>query len=182
MFVNKCTWLVQSSYNVRLFARLCCRNAIMYVVREDLSFIFVFTDMAEILSKKEISGKNIYYIHYDDCKYKLKDGHVIIKTPLQKSLFASWSVKIVALKCRFKLVVNKRLDEWVGEDRMNLDKLEQPKKEVKTPSKDGKMLNGSRPSSPERELVVCILGHIFTMSLIKPWTVVRFHPFGVSGK
>ena len=77
-------------------------------------------------------------------------------------------MKIVALKCRFKLVVNKRLDEWVGEDRMNLDKLEQPKKEVKTPSKDGKMLNGSRPSSPERELVVCILGHIFTMSLIKP--------------
>ena len=52
--------------------------------------------------------------------------------------------------------VNKRLDEWVGEDRMNLESLEPPKKEVKTPQKDGKMLNGSRPSSPERELLVSI--------------------------
>ena len=53
-------------------------------------------------------------------------------------------------------LVNKRLDEWVGEDRMELSKLEPPKKEVKTPQKDGKMLNGSRPNSPERELLVGI--------------------------
>ena len=39
---------------------------------------------------------------------------------------------------------------------MELNKLEPPKKEVKTPQKDGKMLNGSRPNSPERELLVGI--------------------------
>ncbi|XP_013779738.1 histone acetyltransferase KAT5-like isoform X1 [Limulus polyphemus] len=46
---------------------------------------------------------------------------------------------------------NKRLDEWVTPDRLDLRKVQQPKAEVKTPVKDGK--NGSRPSSPERELV-----------------------------
>ena len=33
---------------------------------------FFIEDMAEILSKKEINGKNIYYIHYEDCKCTLK--------------------------------------------------------------------------------------------------------------
>ena len=50
-------------------------------------------------------------------------------------------------------LVNKRLDEWVGEDRMNFAKLELPRKEVKTPVKDGRAMNGSRPSSPERDMV-----------------------------
>ncbi|CAH1791663.1 unnamed protein product [Owenia fusiformis] len=50
---------------------------------------------------------------------------------------------------------NKRLDEWVGEDRMDLKKLELPKKEAKTPVKDGKStMNGSRPVTPERDMVV----------------------------
>jgi len=51
--------------------------------------------------------------------------------------------------------VNKRLDEWVKDDRMDLSKLELAKKEAKTPLK---MMNGSRPSSransPDRELFV----------------------------
>ena len=29
---------------------------------------FFIEDKAEILSKKEINGKNIYYIHYEDCE------------------------------------------------------------------------------------------------------------------
>ncbi len=37
---------------------------------------------------------------------------------------------------------------------MNLAKLEPPKKEAKTPLKDGKMLNGSRPNSPDKEMTV----------------------------
>ncbi|GFS67326.1 histone acetyltransferase KAT5 [Nephila pilipes] len=45
---------------------------------------------------------------------------------------------------------NKRLDEWVGKDRLDLTKVQQPKKEVKTPLKEIK--NGSRPCSPEREM------------------------------
>ena len=44
----------------------CC---VPYLV--NLSFLFII-DMAEILSKKEINGKNIYYIHFDDCKCILK--------------------------------------------------------------------------------------------------------------
>ncbi|XP_023234473.1 histone acetyltransferase KAT5-like [Centruroides sculpturatus] len=47
---------------------------------------------------------------------------------------------------------NKRLDEWVTKDRLDLKKIQLPKKETKTPVKDGK--TESRPSSPERELVV----------------------------
>uniref|UniRef100_A0A672FRF1 Histone acetyltransferase KAT5 n=1 Tax=Salarias fasciatus TaxID=181472 RepID=A0A672FRF1_SALFA len=47
---------------------------------------------------------------------------------------------------------NKRLDEWVTSDRLDMKKLQFPKKEAKTPTKNG--LPGSRPSSPEREVVV----------------------------
>nr|XP_020454685.1 histone acetyltransferase KAT5 isoform X2 [Monopterus albus] len=45
---------------------------------------------------------------------------------------------------------NKRLDEWVTVDRLDMKKLQFPKKEAKTPTKNG--LPGSRPSSPEREV------------------------------
>lgn len=29
----------------------------------------IVSDWAEILSKKDINGKPLYYIHFDDCKY-----------------------------------------------------------------------------------------------------------------
>ncbi|XP_043925110.1 histone acetyltransferase KAT5 isoform X2 [Protopterus annectens] len=44
---------------------------------------------------------------------------------------------------------NKRLDEWVNSDRLDLKKIQFPKKEARTPTKNG--LPGSKPSSPERE-------------------------------
>jgi len=79
--------------------------------------------ISEVLSIKEVNGKKLYYIHYED--------------------------------------YNKRLDEWVPVERMDLSKLEQPKKDVKTPIKKEpgtvgsgstpRMANGSRPSSPERD-------------------------------
>ena len=116
--------------------------------------LFFIVDMAEILSKKEIDGQNIYYIHYDDCKCKSTSSSDKTKSFIHYG-FQDYECD----RPYFEITDNKRLDEWVGEDRMDLDKLEQPKKEVKTPSKDGKMLNGSRPSSPEREVVVCILEH-----------------------
>lgn len=51
-------------------------------------------------------------------------------------------------------LVNKRLDEWVTEERMDIAKLVQPSKEAKTPKKEGvKSGTESRPSSPEREVV-----------------------------
>ena len=28
-----------------------------------------FSDMAEILGKKEVNGKQLFYVHYEDCKY-----------------------------------------------------------------------------------------------------------------
>ncbi|XP_061090189.1 histone acetyltransferase KAT5b isoform X2 [Conger conger] len=46
---------------------------------------------------------------------------------------------------------NKRLDEWVTPERLDVKKLQFPKKEAKTPTKNG--LSGSRPSSPERDPV-----------------------------
>lgn len=56
------------------------------------------------------------------------------------------------INCPAKLPkVNKRLDEWVTADRLDMKKLQFPKKEAKTPTKNG--LPGSRPSSPEREVV-----------------------------
>ncbi|KAJ6654261.1 hypothetical protein lerEdw1_007358 [Lerista edwardsae] len=45
---------------------------------------------------------------------------------------------------------NKRLDEWVTHDRLDLKKIQFPKKEAKTPTKNG--LPGSRPSSPDRDV------------------------------
>lgn len=43
------------------------------------------------------------------------------------------------------------MDEWVNPDRLDVKKIQFPKKEAKTPTKNG--LPGSRPSSPEREVV-----------------------------
>uniref|UniRef100_A0A6Q2YUP8 Histone acetyltransferase KAT5 n=1 Tax=Esox lucius TaxID=8010 RepID=A0A6Q2YUP8_ESOLU len=54
---------------------------------------------------------------------------------------------------------NKRLDEWVTPDRLDMKKLQFPKKEAKTPTKNG--LPGSRPSSPEREV------HLHVYSLLQ---------------
>lgn len=44
---------------------------------------------------------------------------------------------------------NKRLDEWVTKDRLDLQRLQLPKKDSKSALK-----NGSRPSSPDREIVI----------------------------
>uniref|UniRef100_A0A6Q2YNG3 Histone acetyltransferase KAT5 n=1 Tax=Esox lucius TaxID=8010 RepID=A0A6Q2YNG3_ESOLU len=55
---------------------------------------------------------------------------------------------------------NKRLDEWVTPDRLDMKKLQFPKKEAKTPTKNG--LPGSRPSSPEREVVRAHL-HVYSL-------------------
>lgn len=63
------------------------------------------------------------------------------------SLFANCKENIIF----FFWKVNKRLDEWVTPDRLDLKKLQFPKKEAKTPTKNG--LPGSRPSSPERDVV-----------------------------
>ncbi|XP_042612986.1 histone acetyltransferase KAT5b isoform X2 [Cyprinus carpio] len=46
---------------------------------------------------------------------------------------------------------NKRLDEWVTPDRLDMKKLQFPKKEARTPPKNG--LPGSGPGSPERDVV-----------------------------
>uniref|UniRef100_A0A671YHS3 Histone acetyltransferase KAT5 n=1 Tax=Sparus aurata TaxID=8175 RepID=A0A671YHS3_SPAAU len=64
------------------------------------------------------------------------------------------SVKEVSLRKLYYvhyIDFNKRLDEWVTGDRLDMKKLQFPKKEAKTPTKNG--LPGSRPSSPEREVV-----------------------------
>ncbi|XP_031466228.1 histone acetyltransferase KAT5-like [Phasianus colchicus] len=45
--------------------------------------------------------------------------------------------------------VNKRLDEWVTPERLDLQRVQGPRKEAKTPTKNG--LPGSRPDSPERD-------------------------------
>ena len=37
----------------------------------DCTILYFLTDMAEILSKKEIGDRAIYYIHYDDCEYQI---------------------------------------------------------------------------------------------------------------
>uniref|UniRef100_A0A8V5GQN4 Histone acetyltransferase KAT5 n=1 Tax=Melopsittacus undulatus TaxID=13146 RepID=A0A8V5GQN4_MELUD len=44
---------------------------------------------------------------------------------------------------------NKRLDEWVTQERLDLQRVQGPRKEAKTPTKNG--LPGSRPGSPDRD-------------------------------
>lgn len=51
---------------------------------------------------------------------------------------------------------NKRLDEWVGKDRLNLLNVQFPKRDTKSNLK-----NGSRPSSPDREIVISDKVRIF---------------------
>ncbi|XP_016417915.1 histone acetyltransferase KAT5-like [Sinocyclocheilus rhinocerous] len=57
---------------------------------------------------------------------------------------------------------NKRLDEWVTPDRLDIKKLQFPKKEAKTPMKNG--LPGSRPSSPERDVKKSLDLHVQSAS------------------
>lgn len=59
---------------------------------------------------------------------------------------------------------NKRLDEWVNQDRLDLKEMQLPKKEVKSPLK-----NGSRPPSPEIVGIISIiyLVLIFLVRLMK---------------
>ena len=63
------------------------------------------------------------------------------------------------ISCIQSITVNKRLDEWVPEERMDATKMELARKDQKTPKKEAGKLGagGSRPCSPERELtlVVC---------------------------
>ena len=61
-----------------------------------------------------------------------------------------WYLNIHIGCCNVCMLVNKRLDDWISVDLMDLSRLEAPKKENKTPMK---VMNGSRPSSPDRELV-----------------------------
>ncbi|RWS04048.1 histone acetyltransferase KAT5-like protein [Dinothrombium tinctorium] len=50
---------------------------------------------------------------------------------------------------------NKRLDEWVTKDRLDLNELQLPKKE----SKSTPLKNGSRPCSPEREPITTVFNN-----------------------
>lgn len=59
----------------------------------------------------------------------------------------------------FVCIVNKRLDEWVPEERMDMNKLEPPRKDQKTPKKEPIKL-GSGPSSPEREIILMVCSNI----------------------
>ena len=93
--------------------------------------------MAEILSVKEQNGHILYYVHYIDCKRTL-------------SPIAEWLRGIITRYITY-FKDNKRLDEWVLEDRLNLKKMQLPKKEATTPKKGEK--NGSRPTTPDKELV-----------------------------
>ena len=59
-------------------------------------------------------------------------------------------------------LVNKRLDDWITMDLMDLSRLEPPKKENnKTPMK---VMNGSRPSSPDREMVCFGVQYLLSLS------------------
>uniref|UniRef100_UPI00358F3093 histone acetyltransferase KAT5 isoform X1 n=1 Tax=Myxine glutinosa TaxID=7769 RepID=UPI00358F3093 len=49
---------------------------------------------------------------------------------------------------------NKRLDEWVMYERLNVRRMQIPRKDAKTPTKNGSG-SCSRPGSPDREMVVC---------------------------
>jgi len=63
----------------------------------------------------------------------------------------SWGHSVGAFDCvMFIHLVNKRLDDWISVELMDLSRLEPPKKENKTPVK---VMNGSRPSSPDREVI-----------------------------
>lgn len=44
---------------------------------------------------------------------------------------------------------NKRLDEWVAKERLDLQRIQFPKRETKFNIK-----NGSRSSSPDREIII----------------------------
>lgn len=53
----------------------------------------------------------------------------------------------------YVIAVNKRLDEWVSEDRLDFSQIELPQKDMKTPLK---LVNGSRSTSPDRDAVVSL--------------------------
>lgn len=131
-----------------------------------LKFLSCCLALAEILSVKEVSGRKLYYVHYIDCEYIWACLRCCCCCCCKPLRWLNWL-----------LTVNKRLDEWVTADRLDMKKLQFPKKEAKTPTKNG--LPGSRPSSPEREVVsgytfriANILNFVFLFSL---WLLSTLH-------
>lgn len=147
-----------STWNFLIHTVCCHLSSMMVNLQYSSNDLPAFhTALAEILSVKEVSARKLFYVHYIDCEYNSAScfTYVVIVTlgsnsqhRIIRAHVFFFYVKLLTLK------VNKRLDEWVTGDRLDMKKLQFPKKEAKTPTKNG--LPGSRPSSPEREVVSVI--------------------------
>ena len=54
----------------------------------------------------------------------------------------------------FCIIVNKRLDEWVTIDRLDVSKIQLPKKDTKSNSRKSQNESHSRTASPEHEVIL----------------------------
>jgi len=108
--------------------------------------------LAEILSIKDVNGTKMYYVHYIDCE--------LVNMPPYNFIFYQyfWS-KVNHGNCIFNSFAdNKRLDEWVTEDRLDTRKVQYPGKDctpanvagLSTPKRTqtGISVTSSRPASP----------------------------------
>ena len=78
---------------------------------------------------------------------KFNDNFVICLTALAEILSIRETLNGETLYYIHYIDYNKRLDEWVTKERLDLAKLQLPKKDVKIAA----LKNGSRPSSPDRD-------------------------------
>jgi len=71
--------------------------------------------------------------------------------------------------------VNKRLDEWVDEDKLNLEKVQFPHKE----SKVSALAKSSRPSSPDTQVPTPVETKRHSSLLVRKKTVIGQNTWGL---
>ena len=92
---------------------------------------------AEIISKRKQREKWEFYVHYCNCEYNNPVAFTLILLVYAILVHAS--------------SVNKRLDEWVPEDLLDVDRLQLPRKD----SKVSTLSKSSRPASPDVSTLNC---------------------------
>jgi hypothetical protein len=62
-----------------LYSYLCIILYVTFYLPSNLTVVLCsFIALAEIISVKEVKSSKHYYVHYVDCKYKLKAGLVLV--------------------------------------------------------------------------------------------------------
>ncbi len=116
-----------------LWTGVRCSRATLYTLYVLSGHFITVLAWAEVVSKRRVRDKWEFYMHYVNCKLRSLVIRYLTRQPL----------------------VNKRLDEWVCEARLDIEQLQLPRKDSKMSS----LARSSRPSSPDIQTPTPLIPH-----------------------